>query len=231
MTPTTRPPGLGRGALAHLRSALFAGWMFASAVVLGVLFLPMMLAPPRAAMWPIRIWARGLWWPAAGFAVVTIVGSLLLPRFESQLGVNSSLRDVARFLQAHAARHADFDHYWAGSEFYLGEDTTRFVTLHNRQQERATDPGLYPRLFIEPDAWLDLTLGEVRAPGERLQERWLVRFSRQKGTPFEALFETIKRSGDRARIIRIGDFELLRTNASAAAAGKPASMSEIKGTP
>ncbi len=174
---------------------------------------------------------RGLLWPAAGFAAVTIVGSLLLPRFESRLGVNSSLRDVARFLQAHDARHADFDHYWAGSEFYLGEGATRYVMLHNRQQERASDAGLYPRLFIEPDAWRDLTLGDVRAPGERLQERWLVRFSKQKGTPFEALFEAIKRSGDRARIIRIGDFELLRTNAAAAAAGKPASLSENRATP
>jgi 4-amino-4-deoxy-L-arabinose transferase-like glycosyltransferase len=174
---------------------------------------------------------RWLLAPAVGFALVAMVGSLLMPRAESALGVNSSLRDVCRFLQAHHVRHADLDHYWAGSEFYLDPTTVRYVIRHDRQQERASDAGLYPGLFINPENWLDLTLGQVRAPGERLQERWLVRFSRQKGTPFETLFDTIRRSGDRDRITRIGNFELLRTRAWSASTGKPAGLSENTGSP
>ena len=50
------------GALAYVRSALFAGWMFGSAIVLGLVCLPVMLGPRRAAMWPIRAWARGVFW-------------------------------------------------------------------------------------------------------------------------------------------------------------------------
>jgi hypothetical protein len=172
-----------------------------------------------------------LLWPAGVFALVTIVGGVLIPRFESALGVNSSMRDVCSFLKSHDVQRADLDHYWAGSEFYLDPNSIRYVIRHDRQQERASDPGQYPGMFIDPDAWLDLTLGDVRAPGEKLQERWLVRFSKQKGTPFEAFFDTIKRSPDRARIVRIGNFELLRTRAAAAATGKPASLSENSGTP
>ncbi len=48
--------------LAYLRSALFAGWMFASAIVLGFLCLPLLLGPPRAAMAPIRLWAQNQFW-------------------------------------------------------------------------------------------------------------------------------------------------------------------------
>jgi 4-amino-4-deoxy-L-arabinose transferase-like glycosyltransferase len=172
-----------------------------------------------------------LFWPAGAFALVTVVGGIVMPHFESALGVNSSLRDVCRFLKLQHVRHADLDHYWAGSEFYLDPDAIRYVIPHDRQQERATDPGQFPGLFIEPDAWLDRTAGDVRAPGERLQERWLVRFSRQKGTAFENLFNSIKRSNDRDRIIRIGNFELLRTRAAAATTGKPVSLSENNGAP
>jgi 1-acyl-sn-glycerol-3-phosphate acyltransferase len=57
-TLSTRSPG----ALAYLRSFLFAGWMFASAVVLGVVCLPLMLGPARAAMLPIRWWAKAQFW-------------------------------------------------------------------------------------------------------------------------------------------------------------------------
>ncbi len=50
------------GAMATLRSALFAGWMFGSAIVLGLLCLPVMLGPRRAAMGLVRVWARGVFW-------------------------------------------------------------------------------------------------------------------------------------------------------------------------
>ncbi len=50
------------GALAQLRSAIFAGWMFGSAIVLGLICLPVMLGPPRIAMRTIQVWARGVFW-------------------------------------------------------------------------------------------------------------------------------------------------------------------------
>ena len=49
-------------ALAYLRSALLAGWMFATALVLGVGCLPLMLGPRRFAVLPIQVWARGVLW-------------------------------------------------------------------------------------------------------------------------------------------------------------------------
>ncbi len=48
------------GAVSPLRSALFAGWMFGSAIVLGLLCLPVMLGPRRWAMGLIQVWARGV---------------------------------------------------------------------------------------------------------------------------------------------------------------------------
>ncbi len=50
------------GAVAQLRSTLFAGWMFGSAIVLGLLCLPVMLGSRRAAMATIRVWAHGVFW-------------------------------------------------------------------------------------------------------------------------------------------------------------------------
>jgi 1-acyl-sn-glycerol-3-phosphate acyltransferase len=48
------------GALAYVRSALFAVWMFGSALVLGTLCLPLMLGPRKLAYFPPKIWARGV---------------------------------------------------------------------------------------------------------------------------------------------------------------------------
>ncbi len=50
------------GALRLICSGLFAAWMFASAIVLGLLCLPVLLGPRRAAMEPIRLWARSVFW-------------------------------------------------------------------------------------------------------------------------------------------------------------------------
>ena len=45
--------------LQAVRSVLFAAWMFALAIVLGLACLPLLLAPRRTAVTPIRLWARG----------------------------------------------------------------------------------------------------------------------------------------------------------------------------
>ena len=68
-------------ASARLRSVAFAVWMFASAGVIGVGCLPLMLAPRRAAMLPIRIWAHAQFWALRVFigARVEVRGRERLP--------------------------------------------------------------------------------------------------------------------------------------------------------
>jgi 1-acyl-sn-glycerol-3-phosphate acyltransferase len=65
-----------------MRSVVFAAWMFASAVVLGTLCLPVLIGPRRAAMAPIRLWARvslfGLRWIVG--LKVEVRGRALAPR-------------------------------------------------------------------------------------------------------------------------------------------------------
>jgi len=65
-----------------VRSTLFAAWMFVNAVVLGTLCLPLLIAPRRAAMAPIRLWARlclfGLRWIVG--LKVEVWGRALAPR-------------------------------------------------------------------------------------------------------------------------------------------------------
>ncbi len=68
------------GAVAQLRSGLFAGWMFGSAIVLGLLCLPVMLGPRRIAMRTIQVWARGVFW---GLRV--IVGAMVEVRGREHL--------------------------------------------------------------------------------------------------------------------------------------------------
>ncbi len=170
-----------------------------------------------------RVEDRRLLLPAAGFAALALAATFILPARESNLGVNSSLREVCAFLKTHHIHHADSDHYWPGMEFYLGEDVVRYVNKHNRLQERASDPGLAPVRFIEPDEWLDLTIGNVRAPDEPAGERWLIHFRRQQDSVFNAFFADPQASG--RQIVRIGGFDLLRWD-SADAIGKGRTMGE-----
>ncbi|MGC1300840.1 MAG: lysophospholipid acyltransferase family protein [Caulobacteraceae bacterium] len=48
-----------RGRRSLIGAVLLAVWLFGSALVLGTVFLPLMLAPRRAAYIPIRLWANG----------------------------------------------------------------------------------------------------------------------------------------------------------------------------
>jgi 1-acyl-sn-glycerol-3-phosphate acyltransferase len=48
------------GPLAYVRSILFAVWMFGSALVLGMLCLPLMLGPRKLGFLPAKLWARGV---------------------------------------------------------------------------------------------------------------------------------------------------------------------------
>ena len=80
MSGPSAQAGKEAGALALFRSLLFAGWMFASAIVLGLLCLPVMLGPRRTAMGPIQVWARGVFW-----ALRVIVGARVEVRGRERL--------------------------------------------------------------------------------------------------------------------------------------------------
>ena len=160
---------------------------------------------------------------AAGAALAMAVGVIILPmRLESRIGANSSTRDVCRFLQAHHARRVDSDRYWAGMEFYLGEDTIHYVArvtdapvpnltaeIKARQirkahrRERDSDPGLPPDRFINPALWPLLPPGAAAGADAAAGSWWLVHFRRQKESPFNAV---IPRGP--AQTVRIGDFIL-----------------------
>ena len=163
---------------------------------------------------------------AGGVAVVLLVGtSVLPPHFESRASVNSTTREVCRFLQAHGASRVDTDRYWAGMEFYLGADVVHYVTrvtdppLPNlteeqkarrlrkaHRRERASDPGIAPDRFIEPELWPALPPGASARATASPGGWWLVHFRKQRGSPLAATMHF----GDHANpeIIKIGDFFL-----------------------
>ena len=108
-------------------------------------------------------------------------------------------------------------------EFYLGADTVHYVAritdpptpnvteemkarrlrkAHRR--ERASDPGVSPDRFIEPELWPALPAGAASGATDHW---WLVHFRRQGGSRF---LEVMPRGADAARTVRIGDFVLYR---------------------
>ncbi len=168
---------------------------------------------------------------AGGFAVAVLVGaSVLPPRIESRFGVNSTTREVCRFLQAHGARRVDADRYWAGMEFYLGEDVVHSVTrvapvptpnlteemkarrirkAHRR--ERASDPGTAPDRFIEPESWPALPPGAAVKTSDSPGGWWLVHFRKQRASPLAATMgqgDAGPSPSPRPTTVRIGDFVL-----------------------
>lgn len=145
---------------------------------------------------PANPWPRGALGLAAGFAAVALAGVLVLPRFESALGVNSSLREIARRTQADGPRHVFADRYWPGLEFYLGEARVSYLVPAERLRERASDPGPRAGLFLPPrgDAWL--------AAAADPDTVWLVRYGKQAHSPFAAW------DADPA-VSKLGNFSLL----------------------
>lgn len=130
---------------------------------------------------------------AAVFAALVTAGAFVIPWYESALGVNSSTREVCAYLRAHGARHVAADRYWPGMEFYLGDDAPRYVARDKNIRQRASDPGLPPDRFVDPEAWQP-------APGE-----WLVHFRKVRRSRLRAVTPA---PGE--RWTRLGDFEVLR---------------------
>ena len=150
--------------------------------------------------------------PALGFALVVMVSvAVLPPLIESKSGPNSSLREVCRYLRAQDAREIDADHHWPGMEFYLPGDHIRYILrAAENQRERAMDPGLVPDRFIDPRDWLDQP-GKPGAFPPASGDRWLVRFRKQKESPFNTAFA----GGETGKITSIGQFDLYHVTLSA----------------
>ncbi len=168
---------------------------------------------------------------AGGFAAALLVGVCVLPpQIESRFGVNSSTREVCRFLQAHGARRVDTDRYWAGMEFYLGANVVHYVArvadvptpglteemkarrirkAHRR--ERASDPGIAPDRFIEPELWPVLPPGAATSAAGAGGGWWLVHFRHQSASPLLAMMNSGGQKdslSQRPAPVKIGDFVL-----------------------
>jgi hypothetical protein len=112
-------------------------------------------------------------WPVVGPVLAVTVAlyvaiGMLAPRYESQLGSNSSLREVARFLRQHGAAGVQTDRLWAGLHFYWKDD------LHFT--------GVVPPAEIEGDpkrvSLLFETSPQIR-PGA-----WYIHYRKQAENPF-----------------------------------------------
>ena len=129
-----------------------------------------------------------------------------MPRFEPRLGVNSSLRAVCRLSQADGPRRIYSDRYWPGLEFYLDENRARYLVEPERIRERASDAGRPPGVFLSPrgDDWRQLPAADPFFASNA--DVWLLRFVKQKRSPF-SMWE---REAARAGVLRrIGHFALI----------------------
>lgn len=191
------------------RATIFSGWTRRLGVEGWIVLVGLVIFSAAASKLPtytltLAPWAalafarltRGGVAIAAAFAAVVTVGAFAIPRHESALGVNSSTREVGQYLRAHGAAHVVADRYWPGLEFYLGDDIPRYIVRDDHLQELASDPGLPPDRFADPDAWQP-------APGEWLVHFRKLRRSRLRDVP----------AGPGEPWTRIGDFELLHVPA------------------
>ena len=167
--------------------------------------------------------------PAGAFAVVAVSGILLMPRYETHLGINSSLRRVCRFLAVHGARRVDLDHYWPSTEIYLPgtavyytvrDDTANLrkeaargisKSHEDRYHERPSDPGRPPNRFSEITPWPALPADDPQATALQNGELWLVRFTEQKDSPFNAFIDRAAGDHPPELMLRDGDFRVYRT--------------------
>ena len=181
-------------------------------------------AEPVADRPPVRLLL-----PAGGFAVVAVAGLLLSPRYETRLGINSSLRNVCRFLASHGARRVDLDHYWPSTEIYL-PGTAVYYTVRDdaatlrkeaargfgkpheqRFHERPSDPGKPPNRFSEITPWPALPADDPQAAALADGEIWFVRFVPQKDSPFNAFINRAPADHPPELMLRDGDFRVYRT--------------------
>jgi 4-amino-4-deoxy-L-arabinose transferase-like glycosyltransferase len=151
---------------------------------------------------------RRLLGTAAVFSVLYVAVSFALPRWESQLGLSSTLREVGRFLRERHATVAYLDRHMPGMEFYFGEGT--YYVVNRAPRQLPSDSGKCEELG-EPHF---VTAAEFPAhlASHASHAVWLVRY---RGRPTSPLAAALPLANERERR-RIGDFTLdcvtLKTN-------------------
>jgi 4-amino-4-deoxy-L-arabinose transferase-like glycosyltransferase len=150
----------------------------------------------RAARFPLRPVLAG----AALVSALLVVGSVYAPRFESRLGINSSLREVGKFLHARGADAVYLDRYAPGIEFYFGEHV--FYVTREMPIQFPGDTGWCDALgephFVAPEALAD----HLRR--HREADLWVVRLKRNPEWPLGGM---LRQTGS-LETVRIGDFQL-----------------------
>ena len=140
--------------------------------------------------------------PGFGFAVAGLIALAVLPaRYESHLGVNTSIRDACRFVRAQGATRVDLDHYWPSAEFYLAPQTVHYliqldglaqeepdgsaipIGRYERIHERVSDPGLPPHRFVDPEVWPALPPDPGSAGVHQPGGWWFIPVSRPAQAP------------------------------------------------
>jgi 4-amino-4-deoxy-L-arabinose transferase-like glycosyltransferase len=158
------------------------------------------LLPVQAGQFTPGISSRPLLATAAGFCVVLVAATFVVPCFESSLGLNSSLREVARFLRSKQAGCVYLDRYAAGFEFYFGEHV--FYVTDNPPRQRRNDSGICPELgeshFVEVSSF------SAHLRRHSSEDAWLVRYQGRDTSPLMAPL----RQTPPLESTRIGDFVL-----------------------
>jgi 4-amino-4-deoxy-L-arabinose transferase-like glycosyltransferase len=133
------------------------------------------------------MFSRWLWQPVAVMAALFISMSLLLPRYETSLDKNSSMRLVVQALRAEQATTIYAQRHFSGLEFYWGDDGVYYLEDAPVQlsKERLKTGGHFVK-DLSPEGWLIL-----------------LRRDREKyGLPEDQFIET--------DVIQIGDFDLIK---------------------
>lgn len=148
---------------------------------------------------------RGVTFGASTALVVLAVSLVVvMPKLESHLGANSSLRAIAKRLKAKGAHAVFLDKYWPSMEFYFGENV--YYVGKKPPQQLVGDTGFCATIggshFCRTE--------ELQQKIEKLAQAgvWLVRYSPDKNSPFSTL--TTHRPILEEE--EIGNFELLKLN-------------------
>lgn len=137
---------------------------------------------------------------AAACAVIFVAVSFVLPHWESQLGVSSTLREVGGQLRHRHAPVAYVDRYVPGMEFYFGESV--FYVTDRIPRQLSSDTGNCEALgeshFLTP-AELPVHLGR-----HATNDVWFVRYKGRTNSPLTAALQ----QATARETLRVGDYVL-----------------------
>jgi 4-amino-4-deoxy-L-arabinose transferase-like glycosyltransferase len=137
---------------------------------------------------------------ATGCSVLLLAVSFLLPRWESRMGLGSSLREVAQELHRRNASVAYLDRFMSGLEFYFGESV--FYVTDRVPRQLSTDTGNCEALgqshFLLP---AELS---ARLQGRETNGVWFVRYKARAKSPLSAALQQVSSTES----VRVGDFVL-----------------------